>query len=93
MEGHPEHSGKTEENVKDGLRIQEIVPFFVKNKLKLRVYDIFYKLVFKYDPPIDHMNNPAMFCLCHEKHVYILNDNLESLAQKTSSSSSPGSEE
>ena len=74
--------GKTEENVKDGLTIQEVVPFFEKFKLKLRVYDIFRNLVFKYDPPVDSRNNPAMFCMFHERHIYTLNHDLDRLAQK-----------
>ena len=73
--------GKTEENIKQGLTINEVVPFFEKFKLKLRVYDIFKNLVFRYDPPIDHRHNPAMYCMFHESHVYTLNDRLDSLAQ------------
>ena len=74
--------GRTEENIKDGLTIQQVVPFFEKFKLKLRVYDVFYKLVFKYDPPVDHRNNPPMYCMCHEGHIYTLNDRLDSLAHR-----------
>jgi hypothetical protein len=43
--------GKTEESVKEGLTIKEVLPFFEKFHLKLRVYDIFKNLVFRYDPP------------------------------------------
>ena len=73
--------GKTEETIKDGLTIKEVLPFFEKFHLKLRVYDIFRNLVFRYDPPVDYRNNPPMNVMCHERHIYTLNDNLESLAQ------------
>ncbi len=77
--------GKTEESVKEGLTIKEVLPFFEKFHLKLRVYDIFKNLVFRYDPPVDYRNNPPMNVMCHERHIYSLNDNLESLAQTLAS--------
>ena len=33
--------GRTEEDIKDGLTIKQVLPFFKKYKLKLRVYDVF----------------------------------------------------
>ena len=39
--------GRTEEDIKDGLSIKEVLPFFEKYKLKLRVYDVFYNLMHK----------------------------------------------
>jgi hypothetical protein len=50
--------GKTEDNIQNGITIQEVLPFFEQFQLKLRVYDIFITLVFKYDPLVDHRNNP-----------------------------------
>ena len=47
--------GQTEESIKQGLTIGEILPFFKVFKLKLRVFNIFYKLVFKYDPPAENI--------------------------------------
>jgi hypothetical protein len=60
---------KTEDNIKEGLRISEVVPFFRKFKLRLRVYDIFHKLVFKYDPEVPNFNNKPMYCMFHESHI------------------------
>ena len=74
--------GKTKDSIKEGLTIHEVAPFFEKSRLKLRVYDIFQNLVFKYDPPVDHRDNPPMFCMFHEKHIYTLNHDLTSLAHK-----------
>ncbi len=44
--------GRTEADIKDGLTIEEVLPFFHRYKLKLRVHDVFYNLIFKYDPDI-----------------------------------------
>ncbi len=38
--------GKTEDNVKEGISINDILPFFEKFRLQVRVFDHFYKLVF-----------------------------------------------
>ena len=35
-----------------GLTIQEALPFFEKLKLKLRVFDVFYNVIFKHDPQV-----------------------------------------
>jgi hypothetical protein len=58
------------------------VPFFEKYKLKLRVYDRFYKLIFKYDPCVPNFNNRPMHCLVDGDHVYTLNHDLTSLEHK-----------
>jgi hypothetical protein len=48
---------RTEDNIKEGLSVEDILPFFIKYKLRLRVFDMFYKLIFKYDPPLLTSNN------------------------------------
>ena len=53
--------GRTEDDIRDGLTIEEVLPFFQKYKLKLRVYDVFYNLIFKHDPDTPNFNNPALF--------------------------------
>jgi hypothetical protein len=42
--------GKSEENVKQGLTINEMLPFFQKYKISIKVYNKFYQLVFSYEP-------------------------------------------
>ena len=37
---------RTEANIKEGFSVEDILPFFVKYKLRLRVFDMFYKLIF-----------------------------------------------
>ena len=54
-----------------------------KYKLKLRVYDVFYNVIFKYDPDTPNFNNLALFCVTDGDHIYTLNTHLDSLAHKT----------
>ncbi len=62
--------GKTEENIKDGLTIQEALPFFEKYKLKLRVFDVFNNLIFKHDPVVPNFHNTPVYCVVGGDHVY-----------------------
>ena len=52
---------RTEENIKNGLTIYDVLPFFQKHKPKLRGSNIFYKCIFKYDPPVENYNNKPMY--------------------------------
>ena len=73
--------GKTEENVKEGLSIEDVLQVFQKHRLQLKVYDKFYKMVFNYDPPKISHHNKVMYCLMTDGHVYTLNHDLPRLAQ------------
>ena len=74
--------GKTEENIKDGVKYKDILPFFIQYKLQLRVYDCFFKLVFKYEPEKRNHHNKAMYCMAKDDHVYSLNHDIDSLKHK-----------
>ena len=73
----------TAESIKKGLTIVEVLPFFVHCKLRLRVFDKFYKMTFKYDPPVETRTNKAMYCLDDGDHIYTLNHELDRLAHKS----------
>ena len=75
--------GRTEEDIKEGLTIKEVLPFFAKYKLKLRVYDVFYNLIHKYDPEVPNFNHRPFYCVTDGDHIYTLNKDLDSLAQKS----------
>ena len=62
--------GKTEETIKEGMTIEEVLPFFQQYKLKLRVFDVFYKLIYKYDPVVPNFNNKPFYCLTDGHHIY-----------------------
>ena len=74
--------GMSEESIKDGITIKQILPFFVKYKLKLRVLDKFYRLVERYDPEVPNWNNKPLYCMTDGDHIYTLNHDLNRLAQK-----------
>jgi len=74
--------GKTEETIKEGLSIEDVLPFFTKHKLTLRVYDKFYKMVYKYEPPTPNRNNKVMYCMMTDGHIYTLNHDIKRLEQK-----------
>ena len=74
---------QTEESIKKGLTIEEVLPFFVHCKLRLRVFNKFYKMTFKYDPPVENRTNKAMYCLDDGDHIYTLNHELDRLAHKS----------
>jgi hypothetical protein len=74
--------GKTEENVKEGLSIDDVLPFFEKHRLQLRIFDKFYHEIFKYDPPVRNHHNKAMYCMMADDHIYTLNHNVKRLEQK-----------
>ena len=74
--------GMIEDTIKNGISVNNILPFFVKYKLHLRVYDIFGKLIFEYNPPIRNHHNKTMYCLIKGNHVYTLNHDLKTLQQK-----------
>ena len=74
--------GRTEETIKDGLTVEDVLPFFQKFRLKLRVFDAFYKLIYRYDPEVANFNNKPMYCMTDGDHIYVLNHDLDKLAQK-----------
>ena len=73
---------KTEETVKQGISVKEVLPFFKEYKLNLRVFDVFGKLVCRHDTETRNNHNKAMYCMIKGNHVYTLNYDLKSLDQK-----------
>ena len=73
--------GRTEEDIKIGLTVDDVLPFFVKYKLRLRVFNVFYQRIFRYDPPIENSNNKPMYVLADGDHIYTLNHDLKRLEQ------------
>ena len=43
---------------------------------------MFYKLMFRYDPPVCNKNCPPVYCMIKGDHVYTLNHDLKVLEQK-----------
>jgi len=73
---------KTEETIKQGVSIKEVLPFFKEYKLNFRVFDVFGKLICRHDTETRNNHNKTMYCMVKGNHVYTLNYDLKSLDQK-----------
>ena len=73
--------GRTEESIKRGLTCEEVTPFFERFKVKLRVFDVFHKLIYRYDPPTENFNQKPMYVMVDATHVYALNYDIKRLEQ------------
>ena len=74
--------GKTEEDVKYGISINEMLPFFKKYNLRLRIINEFSNIVKQYDPEKVNKNFPPFYGLIKDNHIYTLNFNHKELEQK-----------
>jgi hypothetical protein len=74
--------GKTEENIKEGIKLPELKLFFEKYNLQLRVINEFGKIIYKYDPEKRNRHYKSMYCMVKGNHIYTLNDDIKSLEQK-----------
>jgi hypothetical protein len=74
--------GKTEEDIEDGVSVNDMLPFFQKYDLQLRVYDDFMNPILIYNPRKISHHNKVLYCMVKGNHVYTLNSNLSVLAQK-----------
>ena len=77
-----EDIGKTEETIKSGISINDILPFFKKYNLFLRVFDSVGKIICRHDPDRSNHNNKRMYCMVKNNHVYTMNYNLAELSKK-----------
>ncbi len=58
--------------MKQGLSIENVMPCFVKHRLRLRVFDKFCKRTHKYDPSARNHHNKTIFCVISDGHVCTL---------------------
>ena len=72
---------KTEDNIKSGISVNEMIPFFKYFSIPLRVYDCMGECLTRYDPEKPNHNYKAMYCMVKNDHIYLLN-NVQSLKQK-----------
>ena len=57
---------RKEDNIKNGLPLEEVIPF-----LKIRIYNLFYQLIFKYDPDKRNHHNQVLYCMMIDNHIFI----------------------
>ena len=74
--------GKTENDIKDGVSVTQMIPFFDKYNIPVKVFDVNYKFIFRH-----HQNNinkriKPLYVLMKNNHIYVLNHDLKRLEQK-----------
>ena len=74
--------GKTEENVKDGCSLPDVMPFFHKSRIPIRIYNEFSKCIFKYDPETPNTHFRVFHGSIKDNHIYTMNYNLKQLEQQ-----------
>ena len=72
----------SEETIKEGLSVRDVLPFFEKFKLCLKVFDEVGKLIYKYIPDSPNKNEKRCYVQLKGNHIYTLNNNLEKLRLK-----------
>ncbi len=73
--------GRTEENIPEGIGILSMEPFFVRFRLQVRVYVIYYKKSMNTNRPVRSPHNKALYCLQKGNHIYTLNHGIKALQQ------------
>jgi hypothetical protein len=75
--------GKTEKKIiKHGASIKDLEPVFIKYRLKVRIFDAFNKMIYKYDPLFPDSHAKPFYCMIQNNHIYVLNYDLDSLSKK-----------
>jgi len=64
-----------EDKIKNGLKIQDIIPFFQKFNLTLKVFDFTLTLIYQYIPPFPNKNEPVCYAYINGNHVYTIDQN------------------
>ena len=73
---------KDEENITNGLKISEILPFFEKFKLILKVFNELGNLIYQYIPERPNKSEKRCYVQIKNDHVYTINNNIELLKLK-----------
>ena len=71
-----------EETIKQGLTVKEVLPFFEKFRLPLKVFNELGQLIFKHEPENPNKNEKRCYVLIKGNHIYTMNRNLEKLRLK-----------
>jgi hypothetical protein len=68
--------------IEHGASIRDLEPIFIKYRLKVRIFDAFEKMIYKYGPPCPDFHAKAFYCALENNHIYVLNYDLNSLSKK-----------
>ena len=73
--------GKTEENVKDGCSLPDVIPFFHQLRIPIRLYNHLFNYIYKYDPETPNTHFRVFHGSIKDNHIYTMNYNLKQLEQ------------
>ena len=71
-----------EEFKENGASVEDMMPVFEEFRLTVRLYDCLGRKVYSYDPERKNKNISALFGLIKGNHIYTMNDNISSIAQR-----------
>ena len=71
-----------EEFKENGASVEDMMPVFQEFRLTVRFYDCLGRKVYSYDPERKNKNISALFGLIEGNHIYTMNDNISSIAQR-----------
>ena len=66
----------------NGASVEDMMPVFEEFRLTVRLYDCLGRKVYSYDPERKNKNISALFGLIKGNHIYTMNDNISSIAQR-----------
>ena len=73
----------TEEEFKEyGASVEDMKPVFEEFKLSVRLYNCIGQKIYTFDPDKKNKNITVLFGLIKGNHIYIMNDNIKSIAQQ-----------
>lgn len=73
----------TEEEFKEyGASVEDMKPVFEEFKLTVRLYNCIGQKIYTFDPDKKNKNITVLFGLIKGNHIYIMNDNIKSIAQQ-----------
>ena len=71
-----------EEFRENGASVEDMKPVFEEFKLTVRLYNCIGQKIYTYDPDKKNKNITVLFGLIKGNHIYTMNDNIKSIAQK-----------
>ena len=71
-----------EEFRENGASVEDMKPVFEEFKLTVRLYNCIGQKIYTYDPDKKNKNITVLFGLIKGNHIYTMNDNINSIAQK-----------
>lgn len=73
---------KTEDDIKEGITISQMIPFFDKYNIPVKLFDMSYNLRWRHNQNNINSQIKPLYVLMKDNHIYVLNHDLKRLEQK-----------